>query len=344
MAANIEATLPAELYEAESNVLDTYPDVVIQNALPHYFSRQPDCWNIGIAYFESAKWTQINWHSYCNLMDEIWVSSKAEENILRKSGVKTRISIVPMPIDTSWLSKDAAPLDIPNIDDSYVFYYIGEMIHRKNIEGLIIAFHREFTKNEPVKLVIKTTKLLHSSEELSVVMQQQISDIKSKMRLYQNEDLYASEFLITDFLNQQELAGLHKLGDCLVLPSRGESLSRPVMEAMYMGNDVIVTNDTGMADLVGDCGFLVESHETPVYVPDPPLANLYTSWETWREPSIIDLQRQMRAAYESSDEARTARREKAQHRLDSFSCDSIATLINQHLSIIDGRVDGLPLV
>lgn len=301
MAMNIESKISSTVRTVEDNVFKKRPDVVIQNVLPHYMDHQYGCHNIGISYFETRGWRPIGWSRHLNLMDEIWVSSNTEKEILRGENVTVPINVVPMPIDLSWINPDAEPLDIPEIEGCFVFYFIGEMISRKNITALLVAYHREFGRNEPVKLIIKTSRLLKSAEEISIRLQKDIFQIKSDIRIYRQPEQYNSEFIITDFLSLEELNGLHVLGDCIVLPSRGESLSRPIMEAMAAGNDIVVTGNTPMAELVQDCGgFIIDSHLVPVMAKDPPIKQLYTAHETWQEPSIFSLQEQMRAAYNAS--------------------------------------------
>ncbi len=327
MAASVDEDVPSYVEKLENTVLKARPDVVIQNALPHYFDYQADCHNIGISYFETAGWKPIGWANHINLLDEMWVSSETEKQILLNDGVNVPVSVVPMPIDMDWLNPEAEPLKLPEMEDCYVFYFLGEKIYRKNIMGLVLAFHREFARSEPVKLVIKTSKLLRSAEDLSSELQGEILDLKKKMRLYASLQDYHREFIITDFLSEAELNGLHVLGDCLVIPSRGESLSRPVMEAMVMGNQVVVTDNTPMSELTGNAGLHIDSHEVPVVVSDFPLRQLYTSHETWQEPNIISMQKQMRAAYEMSEERKGQRKEALQKRIQNYTHDSIAKLM-----------------
>ena len=335
MAHSVGEPTTPEIEEAERRVFTKKPDIVIQNALPHYFDYQHGSYNIGISYFETSGWKQIGWARHINLLDEMWVSSHHEKNILLGEGITIPINVIPMPLDLNWINPNGTPIEIPAVKNTFVFYFIGEMIFRKNILGLVVAYHNEFGPSEQVSLVIKTGKMWKSPEEIYQQLQYEIGNVKDNIRIYQDASRYKAEYIITDFISPDELNGLHMIGDCLVNPSRGESLSRPIMEAMAMGNDVIVTDNTGMAELVSDCGgFMIDSVRSQVLVADPPLKKLYTSEERWYEPDLSSLQKQMRAVFESSKEEREQRSKLLKAKISNYSHESVARIMKERLACL----------
>ncbi len=293
-----------KLVNYEVNKLDKV-DIVIQNVLPPLMEYIEGAYNIGLLFVESNHLEHTGWIERINLMDEVWVASTQEKSNLVDSGVNIPINVVPMPINTEKFKAEGQPLQLKELDSSYVFYFIGEYISRKNVDKLVLSFHREFRNNESVSLILKVSKSGMHPQQLAELIRKDLTELKEKMRLYYNSNLYSPEFIVTDRLNEEELLGLHQRGDCIVIPSSGESLSRPVMEAMSVGNTAIVTDHTGMRDLL-NCGvYLIDSIETPCLVSDPPTPYLYTSNETWFTPDIISLQKQMRRAYNDRDKDNT---------------------------------------
>lgn len=287
---------PRDIVEYENKKFDGHPDVVVQNCLPQFMEYQPNCKNVGLLYLETDGWEGSGWTSKLNLMDEIWVSSSIEKNILKNNRVTTPIKKIGMPINNKQFT-NIGTTPLPN-SDAFSFYFIGEYIERKNIRSLLIAFHREFNKNDNVQLVLKLNRGGMQPTLLLQKVTEDVNKLKSQMRIYHDPSLYHSEYVITDYMSKEELLGLHLGCDCLVYPSRGESLNRSVMDAVNAGNNIIVTANTGMEDIVNEYhGVAVSSHKIPVITSEPPLRDIYTARETWREIDILELQKAMRNAY-----------------------------------------------
>ena len=157
-----------------------------------------------------------------------------------------------------------------------------------------MAFHREFRPNEPVRLVIKTTGN-------SQYINGEINKIKSNLRIYHDMERYKPEVLICGRIPDDQMHNLHKSCHCMVMPSYGEAYCRPVVDALGYGNTPIVTDQTGMTDYIGDCGWIVKSNIEPIYTIQPPLSDIYTSKEKWARINVQDLQECMRNVYKNKD-------------------------------------------
>lgn len=298
MSNSISQHIDDNLAEAEEKVYDDY-DIVIQQCLPHYvdyngqFKR-----NIASCFIETGNLVYNSWPHRLNTMDEIWISSHTEKRYLIDSGVKSPVKIVPIGINLDKFKVDRDPLDIPGIeDDDFVFYFIGEYIERKNLKALITAFHLEFHRNEPVQLVIKTGLGGLQPNSLAERIKKDINEIKATLRLYNTIDHYKVETVIFEKLTLKNLHRLHMRGNCFVMPSRGEAICRPLIDALGFGNPAIVTDNTGMMDNALGGIVRVPSHKTNVYTKNPPLPDLYTGYETWQEISVPKLQQAMRKQF-----------------------------------------------
>ena len=298
MAHNIDNNVSQEILNIENTYCDKF-DVIIQNVLPNYFERH-DGYNIGIYYSETKNLNRSFFINKINLLNELWVSSDSEKYHLTKSGVTIKISVIPIPLDTESLDQyvDVDPLEIPGIQSTFNFYMLADYIERKNIEAAVIAFNREFShEKNTVNFIIKTGINGLNNQQSQTEITKDILQMKTKLRLYNQVHLYSNEILITNILNRQQIMSLHKTGNCLLVPSRGEAYCRPALEALYFNNTVICTDKIHTCSILKNNCIRVKSMEVPVMVDRPPAPHIYTGWETWNEISILDLQKQMRLVF-----------------------------------------------
>ena len=138
-------------------------------------------------------------------------------------------------------------------------------------------------------------------------------------------------------MSHEDIRRLYKTADCYVLPSRGEGWGVPHFDALGHGLPSIATKGTGPSEFITEeCGWLVDSHMSPVCDMPHPFDFLYTGKENWREPHVCDLQRCMREAFESwklrdSTWRISSRwenmREAAKQRVKHFSNDKIGPVL-----------------
>ena len=227
-----------------------HSNVCIQHLLPHmldYNGRFEK--NIALYESETSNFKSSRWTEYINTMDEAWVVNKQMSEASLSSGVESPIRIIPHTFDTSKYDKEYKPLDIPymDIENKFVFYFIGEAIRRKNIFALIKAFHLEFDVDEPVDLIIKASKGGMSDDDCGKYIKELCDTAKENLKLYPSNDLYKSEFITTGFLDNEKMMRFHKTMDCFVMPSYGEAWCLPAFDAMAMGSTPICTNVGGIA-------------------------------------------------------------------------------------------------
>lgn len=326
--ADTAGEMPIEFLEYEQNKLPYY-DVVIQNVLPHLLEYNSTFGkNIALIYTETGNW-QNAWASRLNRMDDIWIPSERDRLNLTSSGVIKPIYKVPIPIDVAKFTQsyDSTELTLLKDKKSFIFYFIGEFIQRKGLEKLIQAFHIEFAPDEPVDLVIKTSKAGLTANQLAKHLNDYCNKIKSILRIYGNLDNYKKEMFITNRLSYNDLMALHYYSNCFVMPSSGESWSIPVADALGFGKTPIIVENTGPNDLVNDSnGWVVPSFQENVLVLDPPLPDIYIGKEIWYNISIHQLCNTMRHAYEYKVVNKS---EKGMEDIYKFSYENIASEINK---------------
>ena len=297
---NNNPDLPNRILELESKD-SSGCDVCIQHVLPHHMEYNSSFKkNIGLYFTETSSFEYSPWPNRINQLDEGWVSCQQSLDASIYSGVKIPLKIVPIPSDISRFERTYSPLDIPEIENTFTFYFIGEAIRRKNLVALIKAFHLEFSPNELVSLVIKTNKSNLSSEECYKHISEMCSQVKNNLKLYKNIDDYSKEIIITQRLSDEQMMGLHASCDCFVMPSFGEAWCIPAFNAMGFGKTPICTNVGGMSEfLKGGGGFLVEGNSEPVFGMTETFHDIYTGRENWCSIDIRYLQSEMRYVYDS---------------------------------------------
>lgn len=281
----------------EENISFNEYDAVIQMCLPSEF-----CYKkfgnekiIGLFLTETNEVLETSlWGKMISSMDAIFCTNKYEaDHAKRFNPLSYNIS---HPVDAERF-KNADKVE--GIPDTYNFYFIGELVERKNIEALLTAFHLEFEPHENVNLVVKTSLIGMPNQSVSNMFNQLSTDIKNKIRKFSDINRYKKEIVLTGNLPEKIYNGLHSSCNCFVMPSRGESVCIPLLEAMSVGNQCIITENTCM-ELLSKKLIKVSSVKEPVMVNNPPLKEIYKGTEYWHEISIFELRQAMRDAFVSS--------------------------------------------
>jgi glycosyltransferase involved in cell wall biosynthesis len=294
--------VPQRILELEENE-ERGCDVCIQHVIPDMmkYCGRFDL-NIGMFACETTHFKNTRWAAHLNAMDQVWVFNRHMIVAAAMSNVYAPMYVVPHCFDMTKYSQHYEPYPIPETEDRFVFYTMCEVTRRKNLAGLLKAFHAEFTPNEPVSLMIKGHVPGASPMESSRILKGMIADIKTGLRLYPQHENYHNEILLTQWLNDEDMMRLHRTGDCFVLPSYGEAWGIPGFEAMAMGNPVVLTDEGGPADYVGhnDSGLLIGCKYEPVMIMpnEAPLPDVWIGNEDWAAADLSHLRHLMRKVYE----------------------------------------------
>ena len=139
-----QAEIPKRIEELEQKSIKGC-DICIQHVLPHYMDYNGRFKkNIGLYATETDSFDRTTWAERINLMDEAWVINQQMVDASIRSGVTIPIKIIPHASDTDKFNKAYTKFEIPQIDNTFVFYFVGELIRRKNLVALLKAFHIEF--------------------------------------------------------------------------------------------------------------------------------------------------------------------------------------------------------
>ena len=327
--------IPERIAELEKKPMKG-ANICIQNVLPHYldYNGRFDK-NIALYFTETDSFKNAVWPQRINAMDEAWVSCEQMAKASQNSGVTIPIKTIPCASDTSKFDEPRPSFNIPDLDDTFSFYFIGDMVRRKNLVALIKAFHLEFDTSEEVSLMIKTTKYNTSPEEAMEHVKSICNQIKENLKIYPSVDKYKYELIVTDHVTEEEMLSLHTTCSCFVMPSFGEAWCIPAFDAMGFGNTPICSNVGGPSDfLKNGGGFLVPAKEEPVFGMLETFNDIYTGHENWWSVDVRALQKDMRNVFEMWKNDKPSYEEiQKQGRLsaEQYSYENIGLLIKKEL-------------
>jgi len=232
-------------------------------------------------------------------LSEVWVPCEYLRKVCVESGVDVNCVTVPHVIQVP-PNDFVPPCDLAELpEDKFKFYSIFQWSARKNPEGLLTAYYREFSRRDNVVLILKTYRRGTSSSERDQI-RREISQLKRATKGIDCPPV----LLIEEFLTDAEVNSLHYYGDCYVSMARNEGFGIPAFTAAAFGNPVIVPNYSAFEDHF--------HHENAYLVNVPcevPVSNmqyisiLYTGNMVWGDPSIDSCREQMRKVYENRKDA-----------------------------------------
>jgi hypothetical protein len=220
---------------------------------------------------------------------------------------------------------------MPMIDDTFKFYYIGDLNDRKNIGCISTCFHSEFDKSEDVSLIIKVRKFGRAPEQTQVELDQILSSHKMSLRIHKSIQDYKKEVVVTEEINDQDLCGMHSYADCFILPSHGEAWSIPALDALGFGNTPICSNFGGPKEFIEPdnkyTGALIDGVFSCCKCSDAAFPDIFTGKEYWFQPCEKLLREQMREYYELYKKDPVKHKQKAKEaglsRVEKFSHKNI---------------------
>jgi hypothetical protein len=282
---------PEDIKKMEEGSLDGI-DFVIHNTLPSYFCKF-DIPSIGLFYYETDSFRGSNWQYSCNLMDEIWVVTKDNVDMCKKSGVTTRIREIDYPVVDNSTHNNF--LSMPHAEGTYKFYSISELSYRKGVSSLIAYYYQAFSASDNVSLTLKVFSSGKNAQETEEEISRVIEQTCSQIRKGSKED-FPPIYTICSRLSSEDMLGLHNTCDCYVSCSRGEALCLPAVDAATHGNSVIFPKWNGPNKYI-DSPYGIDCVKKPVFGMPKAYPNLYMFDEEWREPIGTQVIEKLRQAY-----------------------------------------------
>lgn len=164
-------------------------------------------------------------------------SEYVKQKVIRRFGVENVI-VTPNGVDTSVFRPETKQgvIDFPK---KYVLF-VGSLQPRKNLEGLMRAWHR-------VKGKFADTWLVVAGDSGYV---------------FRSVKFFADERIrFLNYVADENLPGLYANAELFVLPSFDEGFGLPALEAMACGTPVIVSDGGALPETVGEAGLVFHLEE-----------------------------------------------------------------------------------
>ncbi|WNB91064.1 glycosyltransferase [Bacillus sp. NEB1478] len=241
-----------------------------------------------------------DWVPIINTFDAVCVPCTPNLQAMKSSGITAPLFLAPHGADPLNFHPNNKPLSLSESEGKFVFVSIFDFQHRKNPETLLRAYWEEFTDEDPVLLVVKT----YGSSRKQI----RTAIMNYKKRLgFGNET--APLYVMAGISEEKTIKGIYTLGNVFVLPTRGEGVGLPYIEALCSGTPVIATGWGGQMDFLNDQNsFLVNyqlHHPSISMYGKHAISTIYRNFDgkgqLWAEADLNHLKKQMRTAFESPE-------------------------------------------
>jgi len=254
---------------------------------------------------------------WIGLADEIWTCSSFCKDILAAAERPTTVvpHVVARPRESDPATEQALRQKLGLPDDRFVFYSIGRLEERKNMEAGIRAFASAFPDGE-ASYVVKTP----------LPLPENLLGVKGVVSWEGNP-------------SDAEIAALHRIGRCLVSSHCSEGWGLCLSDAMACGNLVIATGYGGNTDFMDETsGVLAAFDLDRIRRPDTRAQFGFLPESTtarWAYVNEADLCAALRNAYDDW-QASSMLRAKATEIADRFSEKQVGAVMAARLAEIVG--------
>ena len=232
------------------------------------------------------------WVEKIDQVDELWLATDFLIEMFKRSGVpNSKIRKMPFGIEV--------PEKIDRIfpkDGTFRMLFLSSFTYRKGVHFLIKAFLEEFSREEKVELVLRTSPFVISLEEMNLTIRKLNQSVRKKHK--------PKMILLSRPLSEMNLWSLINSCDAIISPSLGEGFNRSVVEGMILGKPPITTNCPPMNEFVSERGGYLIDHLGLVPVTNMNNIGDYAKWfdqkynHKWYMPAFSSIKEQMRLAFE----------------------------------------------
>lgn len=272
-----------------------------------------------------------------NHYDGVIVPSTFNAEVLRASGVRAQVEVVP----------HGAPLIRPPVradaGGRFVFYLISTWTTRKAIPDAISAFLTAFSAEDDVSLVIHTTPEDHVARArmargVEPPTRHATTTWSTLAKALAGRRSVPEIVLSTRRLSATEVHALHQRGDCFFSLSRGEGWGLGAFDAGAHGNPSIVTGWGGSLDYLPDgYPYCVEYDLVPTVTDEPDAWWEPQPGERWAKADPDHAAALLRHVYEHRAEARAWGARLQEHMYATFTRAEVSGRLIDVLSGVNPR-------
>lgn len=259
-------------------------DVTIHHVLPMQYVRHADTKNIGFFPVDCTISDKI-WKKKFGLMDQMLVPSKESKDLFIQSNVGVPVEVMYNTFDYEYTTNLHSKENVSQLNGAFNFVFINEFSKQKNMESLLEAFYSEFSKIEPVNILLAVDKDINTIKNF-------ISEVKTRLK---SPKRLKDELIFSGNLTDQDRVSLLRQCHCLVIPSYSESSPYIAMEAAAVGLPVIHTKNVGIESYLDQSlHYSVKSSKEYCYGAVNSIDGLYSCNDFWYKIDQKELRQKMR--------------------------------------------------
>ena len=289
----VEEALGLPLRRPESIPDDGVPTVTFRHRWPpsfmnprsgYYVHQQP--WEFGVV---PRAWAD----PLTARADDVWCDTEYVRETYLAAGVPPeRVHVTPLGFDPAVYNPRVEPLPVSD-PQRCIFLFVGGMVDRKNVRGVVEAYLATFKVTDEVALIVKDDPAVGLYDRAPADRLRELSERTDVPPVRYVDQRYRDE----------DMARLYRVAAALVQPSKGEGFCLPVLEAMACGTPPIVTAGGATDDFVDSTvGWRIPAQRRML---GPKVDDLVLAGEGWvLEPDPIQLAVTMRSIYENRAAAR----------------------------------------
>jgi glycosyltransferase involved in cell wall biosynthesis len=222
----------------------------------------------------------------------VWVPSRFNVETFAAGGVpRELIEYVPLGLEVERMAIDGDPFAFAG-RRGCAFLCVCSFSARKGWDILVEAWANAFDRNDDVTLILRTGGV----------------DVRAQIERHLRERgidpaRIAPLVVLSETLSSAALAALYRSVDAFVLPSRGEGVGLPYLEAMALGLPTIGTDWGGATEFLNEeTGYLIRSELVQVDRATA-RANPLLRDQRWAAPSVQATAERMREVYGHREDA-----------------------------------------
>ncbi len=214
--------------------------------------------NVGYTVWETDRLPE-HWPALLQLPERILVPCTMNRTLFEASGLSRPVRVVPHIRRHAW--NYVSPADVAELkrqlgvpEGHFVFHTIGTWDPRKALSDLVTVFAREFSADDRVSLVVKTSTAMHPDavERLAGLdIPAFVEALKEQVREISGRSSPHIVVVPADGIAGRAIDTLHALGDCFVSLTHGEGWGMGAFEAACLGKPVLITGYGGQCDYLG---------------------------------------------------------------------------------------------
>jgi len=309
-----------EIYKNYPNKFDHNLNIVLAEVNHHYFYQKYEGPKIAYVVWETTNYP-TEFFNRLKEFDQIWVPSQWQKECNIEQGIPSEnIKVVPEAVNGK-IFKPNSKSTLPEYDDGrFKFIHFGRWDYRKSTKEIIENFLKEFSKDEPVDLVISIDNMFAKD------------GFKTTEERLKHYSLIDPRIKIKHFPTREEYIKYLQKGHVFVSCARSEGWNLPLIEAMACGTPSIYSNCSAQLEFASGKGLPVDIIGT-----QPAIRGEYSTYSQselsgdFYIPDFNHLREVMRDSYDNYDYHKKIALEESKNLREEFTWENMSKIADKEI-------------